>query len=91
MSGKHYKYITETSDKGISLILPEEIYNTLASQNFSLEYRADRNSRLKKSINGKRKYFGTLKSYVEKQMKIQIVDFVDGNRLNFKRSNLIVK
>ena len=90
MSGKRYNYVTETGDNGAVMILPQEIYEKLDKENFSLEYRANRNSQLKKSVNGKRKYFGTLKAYVEKQMNIQIKAFADGNRLNFKRSNLIL-
>ena len=90
MSGNHYKYVTETGTNGVTLTLPQEIYERLEKGNFNLEYRANRNSRLTKSVNGKRQYFGTLKAYVEKQMNIQIKDFADGNRLNFKRSNLVV-
>jgi len=90
MSGKRYNYVTETASNGVVLTLPQEIYEKLEKENFSLEYRANRNSQLKKSVNGKRQYFGTLKAFVEKQMKIQIKEFADGNRLNFKRSNLIL-
>ena len=91
MSGIKYKYVTETNENGVTLTLPQEIYEKLSNENFGLEYRPNCNSQLKKSVNGKRQYFGTLKSYVENYLNIKIQDFADGNRLNFKRSNLILK
>lgn len=88
--GKRIEYKSETSD-GITLTLPKNIYNELVEKGFTLDVRKSSggNPQLRKYEDGHKKYMGTLKAYVENSIGLQILDFVDGNRLNFKKSNLI--
>lgn len=85
------RYITEVDKNGATLILPKEIYSELESKNMWLRVLEGRHSQLWQKVDGRsnRQYAGTLKAYIEKSMNKSIVDFVDGNRLNFKKSNLV--
>lgn len=84
------KYIT-IKNRGFNIILSLTTYNELKDQGYTISIVLNPKTKLptciqlNKYVNGKTKYYGTLKS------KLKVKGFKDGNICNFHKSNLILE
>ena len=80
---------TIISRKDYKIVLPVDIYNVLKENKLSIsatKYKGKTSCvQMFETINGKSKYKGTLKTYMN------VKSFIDGNVCNFSRDNLIYK